>query len=34
MNININTPSPRYVIGGGYSDLNNKFYGGDSLWNL
>ena len=28
----INTPRPRYIIGGGYSDLRGYHRGGDSLW--
>ena len=32
--INITSPIPRiYNGGGGYPNLNNKFYGGDIPWN-
>ena len=30
----ITSPIPRIYNGGGYPNLNNKFYGGDTSWNL
>ena len=32
--LNITSPNSRINGGGGYPNLNNNFYGGDSPWNL
>ena len=34
MNKLFNTSPISRINGGGYPDLNNKFYGGDIPWNL
>ena len=28
------SPIPRILNGGGYPNLNNKFHGGDTSWNM